>query len=151
MSFKEKARALKRAITPQPISTKSIRKVLRGPADLTYTIAESIHTINAERWDDIAQQGGFFLSTRYLKAIETVMPSNISPRYGMVMATAMNGAEPEVLAVVVMQQIDIGAAQLAKGSKLNVITKISLKAQQRVLTCGNGTACRCVFSLAWCR
>jgi predicted N-acyltransferase len=131
-----------RALTTSFVEKSKERKRLRGPADLYYAIADSISMLDAGAWQQLADQSGFFMSTRYLEALERVMPVNLSARYALVYSGAVEQRVP--VAAIYMQIAEISLAQArpekksdegkvhsAKMDRLAGVTK------QRVLTCGN--------------
>jgi hypothetical protein len=140
---KASSQLIKATTIDRSASAQRARKALRSAADLSYTLAESIDTLNTSVWDSVveanaAAQGldsGFFMSSHYLQTLERVLPVNITPRYAMICAG--QGTDHQVLAVMVMQQIDIGAAQMGKSRRLSAVTKVAPQFQQRVLACGN--------------
>ena len=56
------------------------RKRLRGPASLHYTISEHIDDLNPAVWDALTANASWLLSRQYLKAMESALPDNMSPR-----------------------------------------------------------------------
>jgi predicted N-acyltransferase len=152
MPLKDRVHAVKREIAEQSSAALVARKKLRGPADLTFTIAESITTLNTAAWDVAAQSSSFFLSSHYLRGMEDLLPHNITPRYALISVGA--GTSARVIACVYMQIVEIGLAQLrnnkvageARASPLKKIaTAMAAKTTERhgerinqhVLTCGN--------------
>ncbi len=118
------------------------RKRLRGPAALHYAMADSIAMLDGGTWADLASSASFFMSHAYLLQLEALLPLNITPRYAMIFEGA--GAERRPIAAVYMQIVDVSLAQArpvkadATGGKWSdPIAKLTEKASQRVLVCGN--------------
>lgn len=136
MSLTAKARALGASL----LATRDERRKLRGPAHLHYAIADSIGMLDASQWQALAGDRSFFLSQPYLRAMERVLPANLSARYALISRPGADGPEP--LAAVYMQLADVQPAQLrpekpkaaATTAKASAIERL---ATQRVLTCGN--------------
>ena len=121
---------------------KKERKRLRGPADLYYAIADSIGMLDASSWQELATQSGFFMSIKYLAALEQVLPTNLSARYALIFNG--HGEDRELVAAVYMQIADISLAQArpekdlaAENKWTNSIDQLAQRAKQRVLVCGN--------------
>ena len=138
MRIPEKLKAIQSALSERS----STRKALRGPAELSYAIADSIGMLDAGAWQDLAQQAGFFMSRPYLAALEQVIPSNLSTRYALIYSGA--GAERRPLAAVYMQIAEISLAQTRPvksekdtGLLAGSLDKLAAGATQRILTCGN--------------
>jgi len=134
----DKARATARQLKDRG----DIRKRLRGPAQLTYAIADSIAMLSPEAWTQAAARSGFFMSRQYLLAMEKVLPANIAPRYALIFDRRDGVNVP--IAAMVMQLIDIQLAQArplaaeAKSRKwLAPLTEKIEAASQRILACGN--------------
>ncbi|SHG98314.1 GNAT family N-acetyltransferase [Massilia sp. CF038] len=115
---------------------KQVRKALRGPADLYYAIADAVEMLDQDAWQALTAPSGFFMSAAYLKALEKVLPLNLSPRYALVFSGV--GEERRPLAAIYMQMADVSLAQLRpekdRGAKLDELAKSTT---QRILTCGN--------------
>lgn len=129
-----KARALTAALKGRA----ETRKALRGPADLRYAIADSIAALDETLWSATAVSGGFFMSARYLRMLEAVLPDNIQPHYALIFAG--HGETLQPVAAMVMQSVDIALGQLRPekdAKKRNVLDRLAGAATQRVLTCGN--------------
>ncbi|MGZ5819577.1 MAG: hypothetical protein ACXWJD_12630, partial [Burkholderiaceae bacterium] len=62
MKIVEKVRTLKGAWTDKA----KVRKQLRGPAHLSYAIADSITMLDSAVWKEATVHAGFFLSYDYL-------------------------------------------------------------------------------------
>ncbi len=142
MNIAEKARALKAKLSSRNTTRSTIRKRLRGPTNLQFALADSIALLNAEAWDGVAADAGFFLSREYLAALETVLPDNIAPRYALIVDGM--GADAVPVAAVVMQLIDIQLEQVrpeksaANKKWLSPLTdKVAERVRQRALVCGN--------------
>ncbi len=118
------------------------RKRLRGPADLYYAIADSIHMLDGASWQELAAQSGFFMSLEYLSALEQVLPLNLSARYALIFDGT--GTERQLVAAVYMQIADISLAQ-ARPEKTTdpdkkwalPLDQLAQHARQRILSCGN--------------
>lgn len=118
----------------------SIRKRLRGPANLKYAIADSITMLDPVAWRSATADGSLFLSYDYLAGLEPVLPLNISPRYALIYDVC--DGERQLIAAVYMQIAEISLAQVtpekpARNKLEESLGKIAEKAKQRVLTCGN--------------
>ena len=133
-----------RAASQKLSATQRDRKRLRGPAELGFAIADSIHLLNDHAWDRATAQAGVFLSRRYLAALEPVLPANMSARYALIY-DRIDEYNSQPIAAVYMQIIDIvltearaGAKPAGAGKWLEPIThKVAGNASQRVLVCGN--------------
>ncbi|MES3024811.1 MAG: GNAT family N-acetyltransferase [Pseudomonadota bacterium] len=131
-----------RAITSSLSERSSERKRLRGPANLYYAIADSIGMLDAQAWQALGAECGFFMSVDYLKALEPVLPANLSPRYALIYSGEGAGRTP--VAAVYMQIAEISLAQARPEKKSSEfdgaatpLEQFAQKAKQRVLTCGN--------------
>src|SRR6185312_1106284 len=78
-----------------------VRKQLRGPARLSYALADSITMLDAAAWKSVTAHAGFFLSFDYLAGLERVLPSNMSPRYALIFDE--RDGQRELVAAVCMQ------------------------------------------------
>jgi predicted N-acyltransferase len=132
-----------RSLTTSLSERSERRKRLRGPADLRYAIADSIGMLDAGAWERLAADSGFFMSVDYLRAMEAVLPSNLSPRYALIYSGAA-GEEQQPVAAVYMQIADISLAQArpekkeaGAGRLQRSLDQLANGATQRVLTCGN--------------
>jgi predicted N-acyltransferase len=125
-----------KSLTSALAERKQVRKELRGPADLHYAIADAIEMLDTEGWQELAGPSGFFMSVSYLKALEKVLPLNLSPRYALIFSGVGEARKP--LAAVYMQVADVSLAQLRpekdRGATLDELAKGTT---QRILTCGN--------------
>ncbi|PWF48610.1 GNAT family N-acetyltransferase [Massilia glaciei] len=136
MNIPEKLRSITSSLTERS----SERKRLRGPANLYYAIADSIGMLDAQAWKNLGDASGFFMSHAYLKALEHVLPTNLSPRYAMIYSG--EGADRVAVAALYMQIAEISLAQ-ARPEKncadavATPLEQFAQKAKQRVLTCGN--------------
>lgn len=118
------------------------RKQLRGPARLSYAIADSIMMLDAEAWKSVTAHAGFFLSFDYLAGLERVLPSNMSPRYALIFDD--RDGQRELIAAVYIQIAELSLSQ-ARPAKQDgerkkwkaPIARIADAAKQRVLVCGN--------------
>ncbi len=134
MNIKEKIKSITSSLSERS----STRKALRGPADLSYAIADGIDMLDAATWEDLAAQCGFFMSRSYLKTLEQVIPDNIETRYALIFSGSGAGREP--IAAVYMQIAEISLAQtrpVKKADSSNPINKLASSTRQRILTCGN--------------
>lgn len=133
MKILEKARAIRASM----VQKRTERKRLRGPARLQYAVADRIAMLNADAWDALVSDAGFFMSRRYLAGIEPVLPDNLVSRYALI-----HDGDGQPLAAVYMQIAEIGIAQVRpvqtpKRARVAPIEKIAEQLTQRVLTCGN--------------
>ncbi|MEO7580208.1 MAG: GNAT family N-acetyltransferase [Massilia sp.] len=138
MGIAGKIKSIKTSLTERS----EIRKRLRGPASLHYAIADSISMLNADAWNALTADAGFFMSIAYFKAMEQVLPLNLAPRYALIYDG--EGSERRPLAAVYMQVAEISLAQARpekrvkeKAEKAAPLDKLADKMKQRVLTCGN--------------
>ena len=138
MTLAAKARSLGASL----LAIHEERKRLRGPANLQYAIADSISMLDAGHWRSLTSGASFFLSHDYLRALEPVLPANLSARYAMIFREGEGGPQP--LAAVYMQIADVSLAQLrpvktqANAKDLAApLDKLAAGTMQRVLTCGN--------------
>lgn len=138
MKIHEKAASMKAALAHRS----SERKRLRGPALLNYAIADSISMLDSQAWSSLGEQASFFMSRSYLQQLEDILPLNITPRYAMIYAGS--GAERRPIAALYMQIVDISLAQARPVKPAETIkkwsesiTRLTEKARQRVLVCGN--------------
>src|SRR5690349_14126309 len=60
------------------------RRQLRRPSGFRIAIAESIAQLNPEQWDRVTAGQSWFFSRGYLGMLESVLPSQIEPRYALV-------------------------------------------------------------------
>jgi len=134
MNIPEKIKALKTAFAERS----QVRKQLRGPADLSYAIADSIGMLDRGAWQELARDSGFFLSFDYLASLERVLPLNLSPRYALIYS--VDGP----VAAVYMQIADVSVAQMrpekappGAGSRAAPLDQLAHNTKQRILTCGN--------------
>ncbi|MGZ3252841.1 MAG: GNAT family N-acetyltransferase [Burkholderiaceae bacterium] len=138
MKIVEKVRTLKGAWTDKA----KVRKQLRGPAHLSYAIADSITMLDSAVWKEATVHAGFFLSYDYLAGLESVLPSNLTPRYALIFQELDD--RRELIAAVYMQIAELTLEQTRpekpadrSGKWKTPLSKITDKAMQRVLTCGN--------------
>src|SRR5262245_9952666 len=122
MKIPQKLRSVKTALSER----REVRTRLRGPAPLRYAIADSIGILHAAAWKGLTEQAGFFLSYDYLRRIESVLPSNLEPRYALVYE------DEQPVAAIYMQIAEIKLAQASKAS----LGAIGETLRQRILTCG---------------
>jgi predicted N-acyltransferase len=138
MKIAEKVRTLKASLADKA----KVRKHLRGPANLSYAIADSITMLDSTVWKEVTANAGFFLSFDYLKGLESVIPSNLTPRYALIYQDHED--HRELVAAVYMQIAELTLAQARPEKSADSpakwkapLTKIADKTMQRVLTCGN--------------
>lgn len=138
MKLTEKARSLGASLADKA----KIRKRLRGPAQLSYAIADSITMLDATAWKAVTVDAGFFLSYDYLAALERVLPTNLAPRYALVFDN--DEGRRELIAAVYMQIAELSLGQVRPEEPVDgdkkwkaPLAKLAAKATQRVLTCGN--------------
>lgn len=128
-----------KSITSSLSERSQTRKALRGPADLYYAIADSIGMLDPGTWEELSKDAGFFMSLPYLRALEKVLPANLSARYALIYSGA--GAERTPVAAVYMQIADISLAQTRpvkdNAASANPLDKLARSTSQRILTCGN--------------
>lgn len=134
MGITEKLKGIKTSLSERSAA----RKNLRGPADLSYAIADGIDMLDGGTWDSLAGEGGFFMSRTYLKTLEQVIPDNIETRYALIYSGT--GAARQPVAAVYMQIAEISLAQtrpVKDADSSNPINKLASSTRQRILTCGN--------------
>ena len=137
MNIPEKIKSLKSALAARS----QVRKQLRGPAALSYAIADSIALLDRAAWTALVKDSGFFLSAEYLQSLEKVLPLNLSPHYAMVYSA---GEDRQPVAAVYMQLADVSVAQLrpekpepSDGDRAGMLDQLAQGTRQRILTCGN--------------
>ncbi|MBC7686131.1 MAG: GNAT family N-acetyltransferase, partial [Bdellovibrionales bacterium] len=137
MNIPGKIKSLKSALATRS----QVRKQLRGPAELSYAIADSIALLDRAAWTALVKDGGFFLSAEYLQSLEKVLPLNLSPRYAMIYSA---GEDCQPVAAVYMQLADVSVAQLrpekpepSDGERAGMLEQLAQGTRQRILTCGN--------------
>jgi len=135
MKIIDKARAVRDSLAAR----RSERKRLRGPAQLQYAIADTLAMLDAGAWNTLTAGAGFYLSRGYLMALEPVLPANLAPRYALIF-----DGDKQPVAAVYMQIAEIGISQVrpqklpsARGKAPAPLEKLTARATQRVLTCGN--------------
>lgn len=138
MKITTKMRALGESLADRA----KVRKQLRGPARLSYAIADSITMLDAAAWKSVTAHAGFFLSFDYLVSLESVLPSNMSPRYALIFDE--REGKRELVAAVYMQIAELALSQARPAKRDDdkkkwkaPIAKIAEAAKQRVLVCGN--------------
>ena len=134
MHIPDKLKDIKAALSARSAA----RKSLRGPADLSYAIADAIDMLDSGAWQQMADNAGFFMSLPYLRALEQVIPANLAPRYALIYSGA--GAARRPLAAVYMQIAEISLAQTRPATtadNASALDRLAASATQRVLTCGN--------------
>lgn len=103
----------------------------RTPLQLGFAIGDSIEFLNADHWDKVALGQSLFLSRRYLRAIESCVPSNIQLRYALI----YDDMRP--VAILACQIADISGEQFIESSSSGTSSLLLGKVQQRILVCGN--------------
>lgn len=132
MKLPSKLKSIKTAITERM----AVRKQLRGPADLSYAIADSIVMLDRDAWQALAGPSGFFMSAAYLESLESVLPRNLAPRYALIYSGSAEERVP--VAAVYMQIADVALAQLRpEKERIAPLDDLANNTRQRILTCGN--------------
>ena len=113
------------------------RKRLRGPASLHYTISEHIDDLNPEVWDALTANTSWLLSRHYLKAMESALPDNLSPRYAII-----RDADGKPLVAMMMQLATLRlqqthSADVHRSAAVLTETIDKITPGQRILICGN--------------
>jgi predicted N-acyltransferase len=128
------------------------RRKLRQPSGFRFALADSIHLIDATRWDAVTASQSWFFSRDYLAMLESAPPSAIEPRYALI-------TEPDgrPVAAVVMQWVEVAGTDLrplpapaaAADDELNPLLRFAAQLadrsaramvrglRERVLVCGN--------------
>ncbi len=88
-----------------PGEQRSRKRALRKPSGLLFSIADRLHMLNPQAWDQIVQGQSVFFDRGYLAMLETSRPANLEPRYALI-----SDAQGPV-AVMVMQILNVSAAQ----------------------------------------
>lgn len=137
--------SLKKLLSPLTKSdpdTREEKKRLRGPAGLVYAISDALEMLDPHAWQALAGHCGLFMGASYLKAMERVLPENITPRYALVYRD--EGGRRVPVAAVYMQIARISLAQARRektageaGSGGSLLDHLARNTVQRVLTCGN--------------
>ncbi|MES2922787.1 MAG: GNAT family N-acetyltransferase [Verrucomicrobiota bacterium] len=125
---------------------------LRRPTGFRFATADTIGQLNPAQWDAVVKGQSWFFSRDYLQMLESVPPSCLKPRYGLI----SDGQGP--VAAVVMQWAELEAERLrptpgtvpepvtGKRAKLKkLLEKVTAdsgaavmeKLSERVLVCGN--------------
>ncbi|MES2658066.1 MAG: GNAT family N-acetyltransferase [Verrucomicrobiota bacterium] len=128
------------------------RQQLRRPTGFRFAMADTIGQLNPEQWDSVTAGQSWFFSRDYLQMLESVPPSCLTPRYGLI------SDEQGPVAVVVMQWAELEAERMrplwgampepvnGKRAALKKLigkaaadsgTAIIGKLSERVLVCGN--------------
>lgn len=138
MNIPAKIKSLKNAFAQRS----EVRKQLRGPADLSYAIADSIGMLDAGAWQELVKDSGFFMSAGYLKSVEKVLPLNLAPRYALIYSGTGDARLP--VAAVYMQIAEVSVAQMLPekpepeaGQRAAPLDQLAQSTKQRILTCGN--------------
>ncbi|TBR21223.1 GNAT family N-acetyltransferase [bacterium] len=82
------------------------------PTGFGFALAESVSQLDAEAWDGLTAGGSFFLSRRYLSALEAAAPTNLSPRCALL----YKGRRP--VAAVSCQLVKVKGARLLVAGNL---------------------------------
>ena len=114
------------------------------PTGFQFAIADNVRFLNAADWDATAQNGGFFLSRKYLEVLADHAPDNVSPRCALI----YDGGAP--VAAIAAQIVELSGARMVKKnaaaknaqpSLKSALTPIAKKAatmlKERALICGN--------------
>lgn len=84
----------------------------RRPTGFGFALAESVSQLDASAWDTLTAGSSFFLSRRYLGALEAAHPANLSPRCALL----YRGRRP--VAAVSCQLVQVKAARLLVAGNL---------------------------------
>lgn len=95
-----------------------------------YVFSDSIHLVNQEHWQNVAQNHSIFMSLGYLQSIEQCSPDNTSQRY----AIAYQDGRPKVLVSV---QIAEATGDRLTQTENSVKRKMADSIHERILVCGN--------------
>ena len=82
------------------------------PTGFGFALAESVSQLDAAAWDGLTEHSSFFLSRRYLQALEAAAPANLSPRCALL----YEGRRP--VAAVSCQLVKVKAARLLVAGNL---------------------------------
>lgn len=82
------------------------------PTGFGFALAESVSQLDAAAWDSLTGRASFFLSRRYLSALEQAAPGNLSPRCALL----YKGRRP--VAAVSCQLVDVKGARLLVAGNL---------------------------------
>ena len=128
------------------------RQQLRRPSGFHFAMADRIVQLNPAHWDALADRQSWFFSRDYLRMLESVPPSCLKPRYGLI------SDDQGPVAAVVMQWAELEAERLrpkhgaapdpltTKRTKLRKLLEkaaadggaaVMEKLSERVLVCGN--------------
>lgn len=125
---------------PNPLSGAIARvRFRKQPSVLRFAFAERIDALNPEHWDVAVAHRGFLCSRRYHRALESVRPDNLDPRYALLYRDDLP------VAALSMQWVDLQGRRLQKrpdGKGLSATAgrlKASLvdRVTARVLVVGN--------------
>jgi hypothetical protein len=58
------------------------------PTGFGFALADSIHYLDASRWEAVTGRDSLFLSQRYLRVLEEAGPKNVRQRYALIFAGA---------------------------------------------------------------
>ena len=128
------------------------RQQLRRPTGFRFAMADTIRQLNPAQWDSVTAGQSWFFSRDYLQMLESVPPSCLTPRYGLI------SDEQGPVAAVVMQWAEMEAERMRPApdtvagpvtGKRAMLKKLIGKAaadsgaaiigklSERVLVCGN--------------
>lgn len=128
------------------------RQQLRRPTGFRFATADRIGQLNPAQWDAVAGEQSWFFSRDYLHLLESVPPSCLQPRYGLI------SDEHGPVAVVVMQWAELEVERMrptpgnspepedGKRAKLKKLLSkaaadggaaLMSRVSERVLVCGN--------------
>ncbi|TDM06697.1 MAG: GNAT family N-acetyltransferase [Ideonella sp. MAG2] len=109
---------------------KERRVARRQPSGLSLTLADHIDGLNGELWDRLAHQT-LFLSRDYLRVLEAHAPSNLTPRYALV----LHAGEP--VAIMLFQRLTVDGERLRKPGRQGLLSKPLERLEEHLLVCGN--------------
>ncbi len=101
------------------------------PSGFGFVIADSIHYLDAARWDDVTRASSVYLSRQYLRVLESSGPENLRQRYALIFQGQA------AVAAVAAQVVTISAAKLPKSKAAQVAIKPLERLEERMLVCGN--------------
>jgi predicted N-acyltransferase len=101
------------------------------PTGFGFALADSIHYLDATRWDEITAAESVFFSRRYLEVLERSGPENLRQRYALVFRGQ------RAIAAVVAQRITVSLSRLRKTTKHEKVTAPLEHLEESMLVCGN--------------
>lgn len=128
------------------------RQQLRRPTGFRFAMADTIGQLNPAQWDAVAAGQSWFFSRDYLQMLESVPPSCLKPRYGLisdehgpVAAVVMQWAELETERMRPMPGTVTEPVQGKRATLKKLLEKAAAdsgavligKLSERVLICGN--------------